>query len=135
MAQEITIGATYEVRKTFSAEEVLQFAKISGDNNPIHIDEEYAKAGPFKQRAVHGVLLTGLFSQIFGTIFPGPGGVYTSQNIRFLRPAPIGEEVWAVATLLKYDEASRKGVFRTECFNAKNKVLAAGESRVLFPES
>lgn len=129
----MVIGSTYEVKKTFTEEEVLKFAEISGDSNPIHIDEEFAKNSVFKRRAVHGVLLTGLFSQIFGTICPGPGGVYTAQQVRFLRPAFIGEEIRAVATLNSYDPNTRKGVFKTECLNTKNKILIAGESRVLFP--
>jgi len=74
-----TLNSTFEIKKTFTKEEIQLFSEISGDSNPLHTDEEFAQRTIFKNTIVHGVLLTGLFSRIFGTLYPGPGTAYLSQ--------------------------------------------------------
>jgi 3-hydroxybutyryl-CoA dehydratase len=132
---EVILNSTFEFVKTFSAEDVNAFASLTEDNNPIHIDEEYASHSIFKQRVVHGVLLVSMFSKIFGTIYPGNGGIYMSQTSKFLRPAFIGDEITAKATLTEFDNIKKRGTFLCEAFNQKNELLLTGEAKILFPDA
>jgi len=134
MSNEKTIGKEVEYRRIFSAAEVATFAKVSEDDNPIHLDEAYAAKSIFGKRVVHGILLTSMFSKIFGTIYPGNGGIYLAQNSKFLKPVFVDEEVLARVTLIEYDEVSRKSLFKTECFNHAGKLAVVGEAKILFPE-
>ena len=92
---KIEIGKVIEYKKTFTEDDVLDFAKISGDNNPIHLDKKYASESIFGQRVVHGILVTSMFSKIFGTIYPGIGGIYLSQFVKYLKPVFINEQIIA----------------------------------------
>ena len=102
---ERTIGHIAEFEKTFSPEDVALFSSISNDNNPIHLDAEYAEKSIFGRRVVHGLLVSSLFSKIFGTIYPGSGSIYLTQNVKFLKPAFVGENLKAVITLIEFDES------------------------------
>ncbi|NRA49515.1 MAG: MaoC family dehydratase [Phaeodactylibacter sp.] len=133
--QEVVLNSVHEFVKTFSAADVEGFAALSEDNNPIHLDEAYAEASVFKARVVHGVLLMSMFSKIFGTIYPGQGGIYMSQTAKFLRPAFIGEELTAKAELIRFDDEKKQGVFSCKAFNSKGKLLMDGEAKILFPKS
>ena len=132
---EVILNSTFEFVKIFSSEDVKAFANLSEDNNPIHLDEEYASNSIFKRRVVHGVLLVSMFSKIFGTIYPGNGGIYMSQDSKFLRPAFIGDEITAKATLTEFDNTKKQGVFLCESFNQKSKLLLTGEAKILFPKT
>ena len=132
---EVILNSTFEFVKIFSSEDVKAFANLSEDNNPIHLDEEYASNSIFKRRVVHGVLLVSMFSKIFGTIYPGNGGIYMSQDSKFLRPAFIGDEITAKATLTEFDNAKKRGVFLCESFNQDHKLLLTGEAKILFPKT
>lgn len=132
---KVTLNSTHEFTKTFHAEDVAQFAGLSQDDNPIHLDEAYAKGTVFKERVVHGVLLLSMFSKIFGTIYPGQGGIYMSQSAEFLRPAYIGDELTAKATLISFEDKKRQGVFSCQAFNSKGKLLLRGEAKILFPDT
>ncbi|MEO8568563.1 MAG: MaoC family dehydratase [Ginsengibacter sp.] len=131
---EIEIGKVYEFSKTFTDEDVNAFAKISEDNNPIHIDDSYASGTIFGKRVVHGILITSMFSKIFGTIYPGIGGIYLSQTAKFLKPVFLNEEITAKATLREFDSSTKKGIFTTECFKANGDLVVTGEGKILFPK-
>jgi len=120
--------------KTFGTKEVEYFAEVSEDNNPIHLDSEYAAKSIFKKKVVHGILLASMFSKIFGTIYPGNGGIYLSQSIKFLKPAFVGEKITAKAELLSFDNIKKQGVFKTECYNEKDELIVTGEAKILFPK-
>jgi 3-hydroxybutyryl-CoA dehydratase len=135
MNLEAKIGTTSEYKKTFSAEDVLMFSKISGDDNPIHLDSKYAEKSIFGKRVVHGVLVTGMISKIFGTQYPGNGTIYLSQNSKFLKPVFVGEEVLAIVTLVEFDDKKNRGVFTTECFNHNNEKVLSGNAIIIFPVS
>ncbi|XP_071504672.1 (R)-specific enoyl-CoA hydratase-like [Diadema antillarum] len=92
-------GDSASTSKTFGEDEVGAFAEISGDTNPLHIDAQYAAATRYGQRVVHGVLLTGLASSVLGTKLPGHGTVVVSLSCEFPKPAFIGEEITAEATV------------------------------------
>ncbi|HQW70946.1 MAG: MaoC family dehydratase [Saprospiraceae bacterium] len=130
---ERTIGHIAEFEKTFSPEDVALFSSISNDNNPIHLDAEYAEKSIFGRRVVHGLLVSSLFSKIFGTIYPGSGSIYLTQNVKFLKPAFVGENLKAVITLIEFDEIKNRGNFITEVFNMSDQKLITGEAIILFP--
>ncbi|MBK9398308.1 MAG: MaoC family dehydratase [Saprospiraceae bacterium] len=130
---ERTIGHIAEFEKTFSPEDVALFSSISNYNNPIHLDAEYAEKSIFGRRVVHGLLVSSLFSKIFGTIYPGSGSIYLTQNVKFLKPAFVGENLKAVITLIEFDEIKNRGNFITEVFNMSDQKLITGEAIILFP--
>lgn len=122
-----------EFIRVFSPEDVRAFAGLSADDNPLHLDADYAAQTSFKKPVVHGVLLLGMFSRIFGNQYPGRGSVYLSQTAEFLRPAYIGQSITARVSLLHYDSAKRTGEFLTQCFNEAGKKILSGRAEVLFP--
>jgi len=93
------IEDSFELDFSFTQEEVDQFAQISGDNNPIHIDPEYAAGTVFKKPIIHGFLAGSVFSKIFGTLYPGQGTVYRKQSLEFKRPMYVDTEYQAVVTV------------------------------------
>lgn len=102
---EIKVGDTASVSKTFTAEDVANFAELSTDNNPIHLDKEYAEGTIFKKNIVHGILVSSLISSALGTKLPGHGTIYMGQELKFLKPVYIGEECTAkVEVLSKRDD-------------------------------
>ncbi|EPJ47637.1 MAG: dehydratase [Osedax symbiont Rs1] len=105
--EDLKEGMSASIEKTISAADVDTFAQLSGDNNPIHVDEEYAKTTAFGQRIVHGMFSAALISAVAGTKLPGPGGVYLSQELKFRRPIFIDDTV--VVTLTISDINQRRG--------------------------
>lgn len=83
---EIEIGSKFEFTKTITTNDVLEFAKVTGDNNPIHLDDSYAETTIFKQKIVHGMFIGSLFSKAIASDLPGPGSIYINQSMNFLRP-------------------------------------------------
>ncbi len=88
-------GQHVMLRKTFSEEDVRRFIEITGDVNPLHVDEAFAARTRFGHRVLHGMLTASIFSTMVGMLLPGTGAIYRSQTIRFLKPVPIGETVTA----------------------------------------
>lgn len=95
---------TDSIERTITAEQVATFAKISGDNNPIHLDEEYAKTTSFGKRIVHGMYSAALISAVAGTKLPGAGGVYLSQTLKFRKPIYIDDTVVTSLTITDINE-------------------------------
>jgi 3-hydroxybutyryl-CoA dehydratase len=100
--EQLGVGKTYEIGITTTEEMVDNFARATGDYNPIHMDEDYVRGTIFKTRVVHGMLHAGLISGIVGTRFPGTGTVYLSQTLKFLKPVFIGDEVTYRLKVLEY---------------------------------
>jgi len=109
---EVGMSATYA--KTISESDVYMFAGISGDNNPVHINDEYAKTTPFKQRIVHGMFSAALISTVAGTRLPGPGAIYIDQQIKFKAPVHIGDTAKATLTVTEIDEKRRRVKAQTD---------------------
>lgn len=86
-------GDLHRIHHTITDAEIRAFAAVSGDHNPIHLDEGYAHQSPFGRRIAHGMYLGGLISGVLGTKLPGPGSIYLSQDFKFLRPAFVGETI------------------------------------------
>lgn len=129
----IKIGMTESYSQTISDSDIKTYAGISGDNNPVHMSEEYAKQSRFKKRIAHGLLSAGFFSALFGTRLPGAGCVYVSQNLEFKRPVYLGDRVTATITVTKVDRKNKRAYFRTFCM-VKNKIVIDGQAALFVPE-
>ena len=122
------LSATYG--KTITEADVVLFAGISGDDNPIHIDEEYARDTIFKGRVVHGMFLAGLISCVVGTRLPGPGAIYMGQTLKFLAPVRIGDTVRVVATVTDVNREKRRVKLLSRCMVGET-VVAEGEGMLM----
>lgn len=129
---EITIGMSASYSQTITDADVKQFAGLSGDHNPVHIDEEYAENSRYKKRIAHGLISASFFSAIFGTKLPGKGCVYVSQNLNFKRPVYLGDTVRAVVTVRNVDIAKKRVFFDTKCI-VKNKAVLNGTAEIFIP--
>lgn len=129
---ELTIGQSVDFKRIISENDVLLFSTATGDKNPIHLDEEYAKTTQFGQKIVHGMLTASLFSAIIAQELPGPGVIYISQSLDFRRAVPVGSEVEVCVTV---KELNPKKCFATLTTIAKlnNKIVVAGEAVVMVP--
>jgi len=129
---DIAEGMTGEFSKVLGDADVRTFADVSGDHNPIHIDEAYAKTTIFGGRIAHGMHTASMISAVLGTVFPGPGWVYIEQTLKFKAPVPVGSEVTAtvVATKLIPDKGFVE--FATTC-RVNGKVVLDGSATLMAP--
>jgi 3-hydroxybutyryl-CoA dehydratase len=95
---DLALGMAHSVQHTVSEQDVIDFARVSGDHNPLHMDEEYAKTTRFGTRVAHGALTASYVSAILGNDLPGPGAIFTDMSMSFKRPVRIGDTVTATAT-------------------------------------
>ena len=130
--EDLEIGQTAELRRTVTAPDIEAFAAVTGDANPVHLDEAYAAATPFKGRIAHGMLSAGYISAVLGTRLPGPGAIYVSQTLNFRRPVRIGDEVTAEVKVTAIDPARSRVTFATGCVVA-GKTVVEGEAVVVVP--
>ena len=130
--EDLEVGQTAELRRTVAASDLDAFAAVTGDTNPVHLDEAYAAATPFKGRIAHGMLSAGYISAVLGTRLPGPGAVYVSQSLSFRRPVRIGDEVTAEVKVTAIDAARGRVTFATTCVVA-GKTVVEGEAVVVVP--
>ncbi|MDX2245880.1 MAG: MaoC family dehydratase [Bacteroidia bacterium] len=125
-------GDIYEVEFSFSQEEVVAFAKVSGDYNPIHLDAEYAAQTVFKKPIIHGFLGGSVISRVMGTEFPGEGTIYLSQTMTFRRPMFAGEKYKAVFTVMEVDERRHRARIETNIVSLEDqKPTLTGEAFVM----
>lgn len=113
-------------------EKVNNFASITGDMNPIHIDEEYAKKSIFKKRISHGMLVASYISNVLANDLPGPGTIYLSQTLSFKKPVFIGDTVTVKVEITKIREDKNIMFLKTDCLNEEEKTVIEGESCVKF---
>ncbi len=125
------LGQQASLSKTITEEIVRQFAAVTGDTNPLHLDEDFARTTRFGRRIAHGVLSLGLISAVLGTQLPGPGAIYLSQEVRFLRPVYLGEQITAEVEVLSWDTERRHLRLRTRCLNAQGAEIVTGEALLL----
>jgi len=130
--EELTVGMSAAVARTVSEADILAFAGVSGDTNPVHLDGEFAAASMFGQRIAHGMLSAAFISTVFGTKLPGPGSIYLSQSLKFKAPVKIGDTVVARVTVKELVPEKRKAVFDTVCTVA-GKVVVDGQADILVP--
>lgn len=129
----ICVGMRASYSQTISDFEIKQFAGLSGDHNPIHLDEKYAEASRFKRRIAHGMISSSFFSALFGTKLPGPGCVYVSQKLVFKRPVYIGETVTAIIEVASVEIQKRIICFKTYC-KVREKTVISGTAEIFVPK-
>ena len=130
--EDLKVGMSAMFGKTVTEADIVAYAGVSGDTNPIHLHDGFAKSTRFGQRIAHGMLSAGFISAVIGTRLPGPGSVYISQTMNFMAPVLIGETITAVATITAIDEKRRRVTLKTQCLNG-DKVVIEGEATVLVP--
>lgn len=130
--EDLSVGQSDEFTKTVTEKEIELFAEVSGDNNPVHLDAEYAAGTMFKERIAHGMLSAGFISAVIGTRLPGPGAIYMSQQMRFKAPVKIGDVVTAKCTITDINEARRRVTLETVCL-VDGKAVIEGEALVMVP--
>ncbi|HJV45436.1 MAG TPA: MaoC family dehydratase [Bacillota bacterium] len=132
---DIKIGDRARFRKTIAEHDVYSFAGITGDFNPMHLDEEYAKSTFFKGRIAHGMLTGSFISTVLGMKLPGPNTIYLSQTLKFLAPVRIGETIQAEVEVLEKDDAKRQIRLKTTVTRPDGKVVVDGEALVMKKDS
>lgn len=130
---EMQIGTAASVTKTITKEEIALFARVSGDNNPVHLDEEYAKTTMFKGNISHGFLPASLISTVLGTKLPGAGTIYLKQALKFTKPVFPGDVVTATATVTQKDDAKKFVTLETVVKNQDGVIVVTGEALVIAP--
>ena len=120
------IGDQAEFAKTVSEADIYNFAGVTGDFNPAHIDEEYAKKTFFKKRIAHGMLAAGFISNVLGTKLPGAGAVYMKQELAFLAPVYIGDTITARVEIADINMEKNRVTCRTTCTNQNGKMVVDG---------
>ncbi len=130
--EDIEEGMTASFGKTITEADILAFTGLSGDTNPLHINQEFAARTMFKGRIAHGILTASLISTVIGTKLPGPGCIYVSQDLRFRAPVRIGDTVLARVTVVELLPAKRMARMETVCTVADT-VVIDGEATVKVP--
>jgi 3-hydroxybutyryl-CoA dehydratase len=130
--EEITPGMSASMSHVVTDEDVRKFAEVSGDYNPVHLDEDYAKDSRFGRRIAHGLFSASFFSGLFGTKLPGRGCVYAAQNLKFRRPVYIGDNVVATVTVLSVDAIKKRVLFSTVC-SVEGKEVILGDAEIFVP--
>jgi len=128
--QEIKVGQSASHGKTITEADIKLFADLTGDANPVHMDEEYAKQSIFNGRVAHGMLGAGLISTVFGMYLPGPGTVYLSQTLQFLAPVRIGDTITATCTVKEKIEERKRLIFDCKVTNQDGVDVIKGEAIV-----
>jgi 3-hydroxybutyryl-CoA dehydratase len=129
--EEIKVGDTASFRKTISEHDVYSFAGVTGDFNPMHLDEEYAKNTFFKGRIAHGMLTGSFISTVLGMKLPGPNTIYLSQTLKFLAPVKIGDTIKAEVEVLEKMDAKRQIRLKTTVTQQDGKKVVDGEALVM----
>ena len=127
----MNIHDSFEHQFSFTQKEVDEFARITGDNNPIHINEVEAAKSIFKRRILHGFLSGSVFSKVFGTLWPGKGTIFLGQNMRFVKPMYVDETYKALFNVV---EVKRNGIYviETSIVNAENEITLSGEAVIKY---
>jgi len=130
--EELSVGQSADLVRTVGEADIVAFAAVSGDNNPVHLDADYAAGTSFGERIAHGMLSASYISAVIGTRLPGPGAIYLSQALRFKRPVKIGDEVTARATISEIDTAKARVTLTTVCL-VNGKPVIEGEALIMVP--
>ena len=129
---ELTVGQTAETSRVVGEADIEAFAEVSGDHNPVHLDEDYARTTTFGQRIAHGMLSASFISAVIAGKLPGPGAIYLSQSLRFRRPVKIGDVVVGGAPVKTLDESRGHVILDTVC-EVSGKTVIDGEALIIAP--
>ncbi len=131
---EMKIGDTASMAKTVTEYDIYQFAGVTGDFNPIHINEEYAAGTFFKGRIAHGMLSAGFISAVIGTKLPGTGCIYISQTLNFKAPVRIGDTITTTAEVVELLVEKNRVRLKATCTNQDGTLVTDGEAVMLAPK-
>lgn len=131
---ELKIGDKASFEKTITETDVYMYAGITGDLNPAHINEEYAKDTMFKGRIAHGMLTAGLVSAVLGMKLPGPGTIYLKQDLKFTAPVRIGDTIKAEVEVEEMITEKNRLVLKTTCTNQNGDIVLDGKATVMPPK-
>ena len=130
--QDFSVGQSFQKDFFISEELGRSFAQISGDFNPVHLDEEYARETMFGKRIAHGMLLGSYISGVLGSDFPGEGTIYLKQDMKFTKPVYYGDTITISVTILEMDDARNRMTLETNCYNQESELVLAGTALVML---
>lgn len=130
--EDLTVGMTERLRKTVSSSDVVGFAEVTGDRNPIHLSEHFAAKTTFGTRIAHGLYTASLISAVLGTRLPGPGAIYISQTLNFRAPVKIDDTVDVTVTVTELVPEKFRARLRCEC-SVGGEIVLDGEALVKVP--
>ena len=130
--EDLSVGMTHQAEHVITEKDIELFAEVSGDRNPLHMDEEFAKKTPFGQRIAHGALTASYISGILGNDLPGPGSIFVGLNMRFRRPVLIGSLVIVKVEVVEMKERGHRVTLKVSC-NVDGKAAISGEALVMVP--
>jgi 3-hydroxybutyryl-CoA dehydratase len=130
--KDLSVGMTEKLKKTISSSDVVGFAEVTGDRNPIHLSEHFAAKTPFRTRIAHGLYTASLISAVLGTRLPGPGAIYVSQTLNFRAPVKIGDVVEVTVAVTELVPERRRARLTCTC-TVRDEVVLDGEALVKVP--
>lgn len=130
--EDLSVGQEASLSNTVSEANIVAFAEISGDRNPVHLDADYAATTMFKERIAHGMLSAAYISAVFGMKLPGPGAIYMSQTLKFKAPVKIGDTVVTTVKVAELMPEKRRARFECVC-TVNDKPVVEGEALLMVP--
>ncbi len=130
--EDLSVGQSAELTRTVDDKAIQAFAEVSGDFNPVHLDEAFAATTQFKGRIAHGMLSAAYISALIAGKLPGPGAIYLGQTLSFRRPVKIGDEVTVTATITALDAEKARATLATVC-SVAGKTVLDGEATIMVP--
>jgi acyl dehydratase len=128
---QLQVGDCDSLTRTLSEQDLILFAKVSGDTNPVHLDENFASSTMFKTRIAHGMWTASLISCALATKLPGPGGIYLGQELKFTRPVKIGDTVTVQLKIIEIDQEKKRATVSTEVINQNKKIVVKGKAEIM----
>lgn len=132
--QELRKGLTVQEEFPVTEQMGIEFAGVSGDTNPVHLNQDYAAATRFGAKIAHGMLIGSFISNVIGTRMPGEGSIYMKQEMTFLRPVYYGDRVTVEVAVKALQKDRNRAVLSTDCYNQKGEKVLAGEALVMPKE-
>ena len=129
---ELKIGMKDSMVRTVTSEDVVKFSEVSGDVNPVHLDEEFAAKSMFGRRIAHGMISAGYISAVLGNKLPGHGTIYMGQTLSFKKPVFLGDTITTTVEVIAVREDKPIFTLKTECVNQNGEVVTSGEATVMY---
>lgn len=133
--KDFQINDYYSEKEEITKEKVMIFAGVTGDLNPLHLDDDFAKKTIFKEKICHGMLSASFISKIIGTKFPGPGSIYLEQNLQFKKPVKIGDVLKVTVIVQDIIFEQEKFILRTIITNQREEIVIDGTAKIKFPNA
>jgi 3-hydroxybutyryl-CoA dehydratase len=130
--EDLKVGQEASLSNTVTNADIVAFAEVSGDKNPVHLDADYAAGTMFKERIAHGMLSAAYISAVFGMELPGPGAIYMSQSLSFRGPVKIGDTVLTTVKVTELIAEKKRAKFETTC-TVDGKPVLLGEAMLMVP--